>query len=497
LVNRARGAIMGAMALARAALFSVATALLAEASGCDPRASSVATVAAPSWSFLVDAPAAGSHVLRIEGTFRNVGTPRLMIDDDAARFVTGLEVNDGTGWVAPRRIGGAWQVAACVRGCAVRYAIDLDALAASCDDAVDCAARAGEVTISPALVWLLHPQPKGNAPVTLKVRGADPSRFATGLRRAPGPPGALTYAFRSPELDEGSFTAFGPLHRQRVDAAGARIDVARLGGAGARMSDAEVGAWIGDAARCVARLYGRFPVDDATVFVVPVAGGSEVVFGKVLALAGASVALLVGDAMTANAAREDWVLVHELFHLGFPSFRGEGRWLGEGLATYYEPILRARSGWIDDAKVWGDFARQMPRGLPRPGASAGLVKRDDIDAIYWGGALFALMSDVSIRERTGGQRSLDDVIRAALAHGGDATRVWTVADVVDVGAEATGTDVLRAMYASHAARGEPIDLDGLLAQLGVERQPGGDDAPVILRDDAPLSAVRRAITARE
>ena len=490
------------MALGRAAGLIATAALAAVGSNCARGASSVPGGAGPSWSFLVDAPAAGSHVLRIEGTFRNTGTPRLMIDDDAARLVTGLEVNDGTGWVVPRRIGGAWQVAACVRGCAVRYAIDLDALAASCDDAIDCAARAGDATLSPALVWLLHPQPKGDAPVTLTVRGAGATaaRFATGLRPAPSASGALVYRFRSPELDEGSFTAFGAMRRQRVDAAGARIDVARLGGGPNAMTDAEVGAWIGDAARCVARLYGRFPVDDATVFVLPVAGADEVVFGKVLALAGASVTLLAGDALTAKTAREDWVLVHELFHLGFPSFRGEGRWLGEGLATYYEPILRARSGWIDEARVWGDFARQMPRGLPRPGAAAGLVKRDDIDAIYWGGALFALMSDVSIRERTGGSRSLDDVVRATLARGGDATRVWTVADVVALGAEATGTDVLGAMYASHAARGEPIDLEGLLAQLGVEReapQPGRDEARVILHDDAPLAAIRRAITARE
>ena len=153
---------MVAMALARAARLFATAALATVGSSCAPGASSVpGGGAAPSWSFVVDAPAAGSHVLRVEGTFRNTGTPRLMIDDDAARLVAGIEVNDGTGWVAPRRIGGAWQVAACARGCTVRYAIDLDALAASCDDAIDCAARAGLATLSPALVWLLHPNRRG------------------------------------------------------------------------------------------------------------------------------------------------------------------------------------------------------------------------------------------------------------------------------------------------------------------------------------------------
>jgi hypothetical protein len=463
-------------------------ALVVLAAGCGRRAHHGAGPGPATWEYIIDAPPLGSHVVRVEGTFRNVGTPRLVIDEDAARLVSHLQVNDGTGWASARRVGTAWVVPGCVTACTARYDIDLDALARACDDEVDCAARIGPVTISPALVWMMHPQPKGDAPVVVHVRAPNPALFATGLRPSPsGRP--LTYAFRSPELDEGSFTAFGPHRRKRVEAAEGRLDIAILGDHMA-MTDTEIATWIGDGARCVSTLYGRFPVDDATIFIVPVAGADEVVFGKVLSLAGSSVVLLAGDAMKASDARRDWVLVHEMFHLGFPSFRGEGRWLGEGLATYYEPILRARSGMAEEAKVWSDFARQMPRGLPRPGASAGLVHRDDLDAIYWGGALFALMSDVAIRERTHGARSLDDVMRASLARGGDATRVWTVADVVRVGSDVTGTDVLRTMYASHAARGEPIDLDGLLASLGVEPTADG----IVLHDDAPLAAIRKAIT---
>jgi hypothetical protein len=37
-----------------------------------------------------------------------------------------------------------------------------------------------------------------------------------------------------------------------------------------------------------------------------------------------------------------------------------------------------------------------------------------------------------------------------------------------------------------------MDLDGLLAALGIEVHPGTD--AVTLRDDRPLSAIRRAIT---
>src|SRR5690606_3244169 len=159
------------------------------------------------------------------------------------------------------------------------------------------------------------------------------------------------YAFRSFDLDEGSFTAFGPMRRFRVDAPGklgprsARLEVALVGTGEFGMSDDEMKTWVADAARVVTPLFGRFPVERTTLFVVPARGEDEVVFGKVLSLAGASVVLVVGDRMPESERRRDWVLVHELFHLGFPTFRGEGRWLGEGLATYYEPVLRARAGW--------------------------------------------------------------------------------------------------------------------------------------------------------
>ena len=48
----------------------------------------------------------------------------------------------------------------------------------------------------------------------------------------------------------------------------------------------------------------------ASLFVVPAKGEEDVVFGKVLSLAGASVVVVVGDRMTATSRHHDWVLVH-------------------------------------------------------------------------------------------------------------------------------------------------------------------------------------------
>jgi predicted metalloprotease with PDZ domain len=130
--------------------------------------------------------------------------------------------------------------------------------------------------------------------------------------------------------------------------------------------------------------------------------------------------------------------------------------------------------------------------MPARGSSAGLAQRDDLDSIYWGGALFCFAADVRIREATRGKHSLDDVVRAALARGGDATKVWTVAEVVQLGDEVTDTKVLSTMYERYAARGERIDLDGLFSSLGVDR----DGAGVGLDERRPLAWVRRQIVGR-
>lgn len=444
--------------------------------------------ASGAWAYEVEAPAEGSRTLTVEATFSNARTDRIGITRESTPYVQDMQLRTAEGFRPVVRRGNEWVEPACRTQCTVRYRIDLGELASACHDEVDCARRIGDATLSPALSWLAHPLPKHDVPVHVRVKTPEGSDFASGM--APVDETGRNFAFRSYDLDEGSFSAFGAMRHHRIRVDHGVVDVAIVGKTKYAMNDEAMYAWVHDAAAAVTPLFGRFPVDHATIFVVPAKNEDEVVFGKVLSLAGASVALVVGDKMPESARHTDWVLVHEMFHLGFPTFRGEGRWLGEGLATYYEPILRARAGWTKESDVFRQFARNMPRGLPARGSSAGLASREDLDSIYWGGALFCLAADVAIREETKNRRSLDDVIRAALARGGDATKVWTVAEVVRLGDEVTGTNVLSRMYERFAQKGERIDLDGILASLGVEK---ADDGAWALDDTRPLAWVRHGI----
>jgi hypothetical protein len=438
------------------------------------------------YAYSIAPPAEGSWLLPVEATLDHAPSERLVAPGatEALRDVTLLSVAGSADGGRITRDGDGWRASSCKAHCVVRYVVDLDALAAACHR-MDCSRRVGDAILGIASAFMLRPEPPGSAVLHVHLAGGAADRFATGLRRDP----EGGYVLRTSELGESSFTAFGSLRRDRIDAKGATLEVDLLG-APLKMGDASTLTWVKEAAACVAGLFGRFPVD-ATIFVLPVKGADEVVFGRVMSLAGASVALLFGEDARPERAHDDWVVVHELFHLGCPSFVGEGHWLEEGLATYYEPLLRERAGWLTEADFWAHLSGDMPRGLRKDGEPASLEERDDIDSTYWGGALFAFLADVGIREATRGARSLDDAMRAVLAREGDATHQARVADFLRTGDEATASRVLSEVYRTWATLGQNPDLDNLWRRLGVE----GKGGRITLDDRAPLASIRRGIAA--
>jgi predicted metalloprotease with PDZ domain len=214
------------------------------------------------------------------------------------------------------------------------------------------------------------------------------------------------------------------------------------------------------------------------------------VFGKVLPESEPGVALLLGQHASREAMYSDWILVHELFHLGFPSFVGEGKWLDEGLATYYEPVIRVRAGLYTETELWNEWLRDMPQGLPAF-TQHGLNHADDFRGIYWGGAIACFVADVRARQRQL-NRGLEVGLRAVRDAGGVANDVWTLAEVVGAVDHALGAPTLAPIVEGHAQHGSPFDLAALFAALGVTRDAQG---AVQLSDSAPLASVRRAITA--
>ena len=182
-------------------------------------------------------------------------------------------------------------------------------------------------------------------------------------------------------------------------------------------------------------------------------------------------------------------MTHEMVHLAFPSVPRSHHWIEEGLATYVEPIARARAGDLTPQKVWGDMVDGMPQGLPKTG-DRGLDFTHTWGRTYWGGALYCLLADVEIRKRTGNRMGLEDAMRGILKSGGSIEVEWPLSRALQTADQAVGVSVLEELYNRMKANPVSPDLDQLWKELGVERQ----GETVVFDDSAPLAAIRRAIT---
>lgn len=184
-------------------------------------------------------------------------------------------------------------------------------------------------------------------------------------------------------------------------------------------------------------------------------------------------------------------MTHEMVHLALPNLDESHHWLEEGLATYVEPVARARAGQLSPERVWRDMVDGMPQGEPEEG-DRGLDRTPTWGRTYWGGALFCLLADVGIRKATHNTKGLEDALRGILAAGGSIESDWEVSRVLSTGDKAVGTNTLEELYDEMKASPHPVDLDSLWRDLGVEV----NGRTVVFHDDAPSAEIRRSITAR-
>ena len=367
-------------------------------------------------------------------------------------------------------------------GCRVRYRFALEK-AAMALDADGIAADHDGAIIAPPSAWLLRPIcfPDDQA-FRLRVTTPASAGFATGLFS--GADHEITGDLS--DLPKAPFTAFGALRSRTIDVGGERIEIATLPG-DLDLSDAAADAWIAGSARLVHDYYGRPPVPSALVILVPTSGRG-IGYGRTLGNGGASVILPLGEHSTAEELGRGWELTHELLHTAFPLLDREHAWLSEGLATYVEPLLRARRGMIPPEEALSHLYRRMPFGLPTPGGP-GLDGSTSWGRVYWGGAIFCLLADVAIRERTAGKKSLDDALRAFVAAGGHVGARWPVSRVVTVADAATGVPVFAELYASLGQHGGAVDLAATWKNLGVLP----DGLSVRFDESAPRAWIRRAL----
>ena len=160
-------------------------------------------------------------------------------------------------------------------------------------------------------------------------------------------------------------------------------------------------------------------------------------------------------------------MTHEMVHLAFPSVAEQHHWIEEGLATYVEPVARVRAGELTAPRIWGDMLDGMPQGLPQAG-DRGLDHTATWGRTYWGGALFCLLADIEIRERTNNRKGLEDALRGILDAGGSIETEGELTQILDTADAAIGVSVMHPLYDRMKATPVPVDLANLWRQLGVK-----------------------------
>jgi len=245
--------------------------------------------------------------------------------------------------------------------------------------------------------------------------------------------------------------------------------------------------WVRASANAVAAYYGRFPIPHLTLKIRG-SNGSGIRHGVTYATDGGLILISVGRDTEVDETKDDWVLVHEMIHLAFPSMPDDQHWIEEGISTYVEPVARVHAGLMSLDEFWRTFIRDMPKGEPATG-DEGLDNTHTWGRTYWGGAMFCMLADVRIRERTGNRKSLQDALRGVLNGGGSIVKDWGIEKTLDLGDKATGTTVLRDLYNEMRDKPAPVDLNALWKKLGVEVQSG----TVAFNNKAPEASIRKAM----
>ncbi len=179
-------------------------------------------------------------------------------------------------------------------------------------------------------------------------------------------------------------------------------------------------------------------------------------------------------------------------------------WVSEGWTSYYDDLLLARAGLVDEAEYLELLGRQIRRVSSRPGRLVQSLAQSSFDAwtkhyaptphqhnstvsYYTKGAVVAFLLDATIRRSTQGRASLDDVARELLALSqaapteplderlrsmGDRRHVRgiTPADVREVASRIAGRD-LGAFFDDAVDGAAELDFGGALQWFGLALEP--------------------------
>ena len=450
-------------------------------------AASAASAAAPRYALRYDAEARSMGVRlcladaapRVR--FAGDGSAGRALDGFARSSGAALE-RDGRAWIARD-----WQANECLR-----YRADLGRIAdARPRRGID--ARADAVLTDPA-AWLFEAGDAEDGIVELEL----PAGIAVSAPWQPLPAAAGISRFRVPRTPDSWMgrVALGRFEAQPIQLPGGTLHVAILG-----VDDAarrgRLLAWLQRVGLAATTAYGRLPLADVQLLVAPVGSQREaVVFGQSLRGQGNGLTLFVDPSQPEAAFARDWVAVHELSHLFHPHLGDDGAWLAEGLATWYQNLLRARAGLLTPEQAWRELDSGFTRGAAGTPARATTTLAQasrrmgadhDYMRVYWSGTAYWLAVELELHRR--GLPGLDRLLQRFDACCLAEARAWSPRDFVARLDRLGGDGVFTRLFEAWDGRRDFPPVAPLYAALGLHREGGR----LRLDDTSPQAGWRTAL----
>ena len=415
------------------------------------------------------------ETISVRACFESPAPSSLVTGNRKAREYLRKAIREHKGGAAPLTVRRrSLSLSGVTAGDCIRYEVDVrKALAAPEDERV--ARMIGSDLTIRGSAWFWRPRHVGpENDIEIRFELPDGIQASVPWQSTKDKRNQTIYRVGGTPVDWDTRTAFGSFDVQHVDIPGSVLRVAILDGS-PKADTAMIRGWLEEAATAITTLYGGFPVSSPQILVLPWEPvGEPVPWGQVIRGGGPSTLFVIDQRRPAQEFHDDWTAAHELSHMLLPYIRRSDAWLSEGVASYYQNVLRARAGMISEDVAWKKLHAGFQRGIDGTKKNQTLIdatknmrKDNNYMRVYWSGAAIALLADIKLREQTNGLHSMDTALSALQQCCLPSDRLWSAREVFAKLDRLTGTRVFIGLYNEHANGRSFPDLSYAYKKLGL------------------------------
>jgi len=420
----------------------------------------------------------------------------------AMRYLSGM-LRSGAGELDTT--SSPWRASNWHAGECLAYTADIGAIA---DQHSDSGTRYGSNIVTDPQHWLVHADAQRAEGAEATIDLPDNWSISAPWRELSRDEKSIRFQIPDTPQDWSASLVLGHFEETPIELPGGVLRVATVINGDDKQRQKLVG-WVRRVGQALLTAYGRLPLADAQVWLVSTDNLSisarffaflhpgAVLDGESARGQGNALHLDVDPSRPEAEFNEDWTAVHELSHLLHPYLGDRGSWLGEGLATYYQNVLRARGGLLTPKQAWQRLASGFQRGQSGPyadsleQAAADMGRSGSFMRVYWSGAAYWLTVDVELRRVSGGKLTLDTALSRFRDCCLPAFREWKPENFVARLDAELGVKTFTRRYREFARSKRFPDWQAPFARLGVRVS----EDSVIVDDSAPDASIRIAITA--